>query len=147
MFISCGVKDAWAFRLIFPAFYPFFGLGIAWAKALILQPSPSVSVGLLAIGPTISLHHAYYSLTLPFTLCYIMNLWTDVLAVPTHFFVNPLLCWPTHLYLFWTLLANIPAVPTHFIISSLGLPWLIYFLFTSFTPNGLFTRSFRLPQP
>ena len=85
------MKDVWAFGLMFPAFYPFFGLGVAWAKALIFQPSPSVLVGLLVIGPVISLHHAYYSFTLSFTSCYTVNLWADVLAVPTHFFVNPLL--------------------------------------------------------
>ena len=40
VFISCGVKDMWAFGLIFPTFNPFFGLGIAWTKTLIFWSSP-----------------------------------------------------------------------------------------------------------
>ena len=49
----------------------------------------SVSVGFLAIDPAISLHRACNSFTLP--SCYLVNLWVDVPAVPTHFFVNLLL--------------------------------------------------------
>ena len=41
-----------------------------------------------------------------------------------------------HLCLFKALLANTPIVPAHFIISFLGLPWPVYFFFTSFTPMG-----------
>ena len=40
VFISCGVKDVWAFRLMFPTFHLFLGLGIAWAKAFTFLLSP-----------------------------------------------------------------------------------------------------------
>ena len=40
VFISCGVKDVWAFRLMFPAFHLFLRLGIAWAKAFTFLLSP-----------------------------------------------------------------------------------------------------------
>ena len=95
MFISYGVKDVWAFGFMFFAFYPFFGLAVAWAKGLHLLVEPmlsfSVLVSFLANDPAISLHHAYYNFTLLFTSCYPMNLWANVPAVLAHFFVNPLL--------------------------------------------------------
>ena len=34
-----GVKDIWAFGLMFSAFHLFFGLGIAWARVIIFLPS------------------------------------------------------------------------------------------------------------
>ena len=40
VFISCGMKDVWAFGLMFPSFHPFLGLDIAWVKTLIFLPSP-----------------------------------------------------------------------------------------------------------
>ena len=92
MFIFCGVKDVWAFGLIFLAFYPFFGLAFL-GPHLPIEPmfSFSMSVGLLAIDHAISLHHTRYNFTFPFTSGYLVDLWVDIPAVLAHFFVNILL--------------------------------------------------------
>ena len=47
-----------------------------------------LSVGLLAIDPVVSLNRVCYNFTFLFTLCYLVRLWADVPAVPTHSFVN-----------------------------------------------------------
>ena len=129
-FISCGVKDVWAFGLMSPAFHPFLGLGIAWVKALIFLQSLCsffpVSVGLLAVNPAISLHCACYSFTSLFISYYPMGLRADALVMPAHFFINLLLkaslAHFPYLYLFGALLANILVVPAHFIILFLEFP-------------------------
>ena len=92
-FISCGVKDVWAFGLMSPTFHPFLGLGIAWVKALIFLPSLCsffpVSMGLLPVDPAISLHHAYYNFSFLFISCYLVGLWLMLLP-----------CQPTSLSIF-----------------------------------------------
>ena len=128
---------------------PLLGLGVAWAKSphLLAEPMFSffVSVGFLAIEPTISLYHVCYSFTSPFISCYSVGLQADAPTVPAHFFINLLLraslAHFSHLYLFWALLANIPVVPAHFTTSFLELPRPVYFLFTSFTPMGFLLNS------
>ena len=97
----------------------------------------SISIGLLAIEPAISLHRACYSFTSFFISCYPMGLQANAPAAPTHFFIHLLLkaslAYFSHLYLFWALLANIAAMPTHFTASFLEFPWPVYLFFTSFT--------------
>ena len=111
----------------------------------------SISMGLLAIEPTISLHCAYYSFTSFFISCYPMGLQANAPTAPTHFFIHLLLraslAHFSHLYLFWALLANIAAVPTHFTTSFLEFPWLVYFFFTYFTLMGLFLDSLGFLGP
>ena len=110
----------------------------------------SMTVGLLATDPAISLHRVCYNFTSFFISYYLVGLRADAPVVPTHFFINLLLRTSLarfpRLYLFWALLANIPAVPTHFTTSFLRLPQPIYFFFTSFTPISFFARFFGLPQ-
>ena len=110
----------------------------------------SMTVGLLATDPTISLHVAYYNFISIFISYYPVGLWADTPTVPTHFFINLLLraslAHFPHLYLFWALLANIPAVPAHFTTSywaSLAYLLLLYL----FCFHGLFARFFWLPRP
>ena len=97
----------------------------------------SISIGLLAIEPAISLHRACYSFTSFFISCYPMGLQANAPTAPTHFFIHLLLkaslAHFSHLYLFWALLANIAAMPTHFTASFLEFPWPVYLFFTSFT--------------
>ena len=111
----------------------------------------SMTVGLLATDPTISLHRACYNFNSFFISCYPIGLWADTPAVPTHFFINLLLraslAHYPHLYLFWALLPNIPAMPTHFTTSFLEIPRPIYSFFTSFTPMGFLLNSLGFLSP
>ena len=122
-FISCGVKDVWAFGLMSPTFHPFLGLGIAWVKALIFLPSLCsffpVSVGLFAMDPTTPFHHACYSIISLLYFLFPVGLQADALAVPAHF---------PHLYFFWALLANIFVVLAHFILRVFSAHILLLFL-------------------
>ena len=153
MFIFYGVKDVWAIAFIFSFFYPFLDW-VLLGQSLHSPTEPiisiSMTVGLLATDPTISLHVAYYNFISLFISYYLMGLWADTPTVPANFFINLLLraslAHFPYLYLFWTLLANIPAVPAHFTTSYwassayLLLLYLFYF-------HGLFARFFWLPRP
>ena len=130
VFNSYGVKDIWAFRLMFSAFHLFFGLGIAWLEALSFLPSPCSLLSCVR-GPLgwesyhdTSLFLLYYYLS--FISLLPMGLRANAPVEPVHF---------SHLYLFWALLVNIPIVLA---ISFLRLHRLIYFFFTSFTFMGFF---------
>ena len=111
----------------------------------------SISIGLLAIEPAISLHRACYSFTSFFISCYPMGLQANAPAAPTHFFIHLLLraslAHFSHLYLFWALLANIAIVPTHFTASFLKFPWPVYFFFTSFTLMSFLLDSMSFLDP
>ena len=66
VFNFCGMKDTWAFGLMFPDFHSFPRLGIAWVKALTFLAHIlffSMSMGLLARDPTMPLHCSYYIIT------------------------------------------------------------------------------------
>ena len=142
VFLSCGVKDVWTFRLRFLAFYPFFRLGVAWAKALIFLRSlcfpflcqwaswllilPYHFIVLVIVLP--SLRVTLWTCGLTFLPCQPTSLSIFCLGLPrptSHIYTSFGLCWPTFL----------PCQP-YFIISFLRLPRPIYFLFTSFTPMG-----------
>ena len=149
--ISCGMKDVWAFGPIFLAFYPFIGLGVAWAKAL---PSPCffflASVCLLAIDLAISLYRACSCVSSLLISCYPMDLRAYAPTMPAHFFINLLLMASlanfSYIYLFWALLAKFllcqPISLFHFRTSLTHL----FFLYL-FYSHGLFARSFGLPRP
>ena len=118
------MKDVWAIVLIFSFFYPFLDW-VLLGQSLHSPTEPiisiSMTVGLLATDPTISLHVAYSNFISLFISYYLMGLWADTPTVPANFFINLLLraslAHFPYLYLFWTLLANIPAVPAHFTTS------------------------------
>ena len=145
------MKDVWAFGPMFLAFYPFLGLGVAWAKAL---PSPCffflASVCLLAIDLAISLYCACYCFSSLFISCYPVGLQAYAPTVLAHFFINLLLraflAYFPYLYLFWALLATFllcqPISLFHSQASSTHL--LLLCLFYS---HRLFARSFGLPRP
>ena len=139
VFNSYGVKDIWAFRLMFSAFHLFFGLGIAWVEALSFLPSPCSLISCVR-GPlgweschATSLFLLYYYLSFISSLP--VGLRANALAVLVHF---------SHLYLFWALLANIPVVLAHF-ISRASLAHL--FLFYLFYFHGLFSKYSGFPWP
>ena len=101
-----GCVEFWAH--IF-CFLPLLGLGIAWVKAFISLPSPcfsfSMTMGLLATDPTMSLHRAYYNFTSLFI-----------------FLVTPWVCG----------LMLLSCQSTSSSIFCSGLPWLTFHIFTSF---------------
>ena len=77
MFIFYGVKNVWAFGLIFSAFYLFLGwvlLGQILHLPAELVFSFSMIVGLLVIDPATSFHRAYYSFTSLLISCYLVGL-------------------------------------------------------------------------
>ena len=97
VFISYGVKNVWASKLIFLAFHPFFRLGVAWVKALIFLPNP------------------YF-----FFLCQ----WASWLLILPHHFIVPAIALPSLLLHItpWTCgLTFLPCQPTLSIFYS-GLP-------------------------
>ena len=151
VFISCGVKDMWAFGLMFPVFYPFFGLGVAWAKALIFLLSPCFSFLCL---------WASWLLILPYHFI------VSAVAIPSLLLrVTPwtrgLMCQSTFLSILYSRLPRL----TFYIFTSFGLNWPTFLLcqpfyhfisrafsahllhFYLFYSHGLFARSFGLPWP
>ena len=125
LYVLVGVYLLWhegcvGFELMFPAFHPFFGLGIPWAKAIIVSPSPCFSF-----------------------LCS----WTSwLLILPYHFFVPAIALLSLLLYVTpWTCrLTFLPCQLTSLSIFCLGLPTPTFHIFTSLR---LCWTTFLLCQP
>ena len=123
-FNSHSVNDTWVFGLSFFAFHLLFGLSIVWVWALSLLPSlcPILScVCGLAGAPAMPLRCSYCDITYPFTLLLSLGLRAEA---PT----SPFLTFLSSFGPYW--LAFLLGQP----ISCLGLPRLISFFLTSFTP-------------
>ena len=122
IFISCGVKDVWAFGLIFASFYPFLD---------------QVSLGHNPLSSCWA--HAFFSLW-PWAF------WP--LILPYHF-IMPAITLPLLLFLItpWACgLMFLPWQPISSSIFCLGLPWLTFHIFTSFglvSQHSYHARSFH----
>ena len=154
VFISYGVKDVWAFGLMFPAFHPFFGLGVAWAKALIFLLSPCFSflcpwASWLFILPRHFIVPAIILPSLYFVLPHELVGWRSYCA-------SPLLCQSFAQGFLGPLFTSLPLLgfigqhsycssPFRYFIPRASLAHLLpLYLFYS---HGLFARSFGLPWP
>ena len=136
---SDGLKDIWAFRLMFSAFHLFFGLGIAWLEALSFLPSPCSLLSCVR-GPLgwesyhdTSFFLLYYYLSFISSLP--MGLRANAPVEPVHF---------SHLYLFWALLVNIPIVLAHFISQASSAHLFLFYLFYF---HGLFLNPLDFLGP
>ena len=107
VFIICGVKDVWAFGLMFLTFYPFLDWAL-WAKALIFLPSP----------------------------CFpLLRPWAFWLLILPYHFIVPAIALPSFLLriTLWTCgLMFLQCQPTSSAIFYSGLPWPTFHIFTSF---------------
>ena len=125
VFIFCGMKDVWAFGLMFPAFYPF----LDWA---LLRQRPSF----------FSRPHVFLSCIYP-----LLRLWAYWLLILSYHFIMSALTLPSFLLRVtpWTCsLVFLLCQPTSSSISCSGLPRPIFHIFTSF---GLCWATFLLCQP
>ena len=125
VFIFCGMKDVWAFGLMFPAFYPF----LDWA---LLRQRPSF----------FSRPHVFLSCVYP-----LLRLWAYWLLILSYHFIMSAITLPSFLLRVtpWTCsLVFLLCQPTSSSISCSGLPRPIFHIFTSF---GLYWPTFLLCQP
>ena len=131
--ILCGVKDAWAFGLVFSSSYPFLGWALSKQGPLPLQlaeptflPFFFMAVGFLAINLAILLY----------CVCYLF-VQASLTALPCFcFLLPPQACW----------LVFLPCQPISLLPLSFGFLWPIYFFFTSYCSHGFIVLFLGLPR-
>ena len=132
--ILCGVKDAWAFGLVFSSSYPFLGWALSRQGPLPLQRAGPMflsfffmAMGLLAINLAILLH----------CVCY-LSVQASLTALPYFcFLLPPRACW----------LVFLPCQPISLLPISLGFLWSIYFFLPLIAPMDLLSYSLGFLDP